>query len=287
MIPSAGAYYAVARRAFGDYVSFVVGWADWISLCGAVAVTALLAGEYARDLAASGGATLLPSLVVVAAVTLVQWRGVRWGSTFQNITSAVTAVVFFSLIIVAFAVVRPMAAAPASASAVPSGLPLVVAWILVLQAVVYTYDGWYSSIYFGDEIINPGVELPRSMINGVLLLSAIYLGTNAALFYALDPSTLARENLPVAAIGRMMLGDRGAVIGRVLMTVTLVSLSNASLQCATRVLYAMGRDGWGSDRAALVNRGGTPTVALAISALVAAGLMLSGSFERVLAVTTF
>src|SRR5262249_964347 len=33
LVPSAGAYYAVARRAFGSYVSFVVGWADWISLC--------------------------------------------------------------------------------------------------------------------------------------------------------------------------------------------------------------------------------------------------------------
>jgi basic amino acid/polyamine antiporter, APA family len=45
MIPSAGAYYTVARRAFGDYVSFVVGWTDWISLCGAIAGITLLAGE--------------------------------------------------------------------------------------------------------------------------------------------------------------------------------------------------------------------------------------------------
>src|ERR1700737_2512869 len=50
MIPSAGAYYALTRRAFGDYVSFVVGWTDFLSLCGAMATIAILAGEYLGDL---------------------------------------------------------------------------------------------------------------------------------------------------------------------------------------------------------------------------------------------
>ena len=71
------------------------------------------------------------------------------------------------------------------------------------------------------------------------------------------------------------------------MTVTLVGLANASIQCAARVLYAMGRDGWGSTRVAYVHPGGTPTVALLLSALVATAMLLSASFERVLAVTAF
>jgi hypothetical protein len=49
------------------------------------------------------------------------------------------------------------------------------------------------------------------MINGVLLLSALFVGTNAALLYALDAPTLARQNLPIAPIGSMILGDRGDV----------------------------------------------------------------------------
>ena len=100
-------------------------------------------------------------------------------------------------------------------------------------------------------------------------------------------STLARENLPIAAIGGMMFGDRGRVIVRALMTVTPIGLANASIQCASRILYAMGRDGWGSTRLAYVHGGGTPTVALLVSALVALVLLLSASFERVLAVTAF
>jgi amino acid transporter len=50
MFPSAGAYYTVARRAFGDYISFVVGWTDCVSLCAAIATITILAGEYLGDL---------------------------------------------------------------------------------------------------------------------------------------------------------------------------------------------------------------------------------------------
>jgi len=125
------------------------------------------------------------------------------------------------------------------------------------------------------------------MINGVLLLRAIYILTNAALFYALDVHALARENLPIAAVGRMMLGERGPAIVRSLMTVALVSIANATMLCATRVLYAMSRDGWGPTRIAYVNRGGTPTATLFLSALAAIGFLFSGSFDRVLALTTF
>jgi APA family basic amino acid/polyamine antiporter len=66
MIPSAGAYYTIARRSYGDYISFLVGWTDWISVCGAVAFISLLAGEYFGDLvpSLSGHTTVLAALIV-------------------------------------------------------------------------------------------------------------------------------------------------------------------------------------------------------------------------------
>ena len=33
MYPEAGGYYVYARRAFGDWVGFAVGWIDWITYC--------------------------------------------------------------------------------------------------------------------------------------------------------------------------------------------------------------------------------------------------------------
>ena len=54
--------------------------------------------------------------------------------------------------------------------AIPSGRTHfgVAALIVACQAVIYTYDGWYAVIYFGEEVRNPGRDVPRAMIGGVL-----------------------------------------------------------------------------------------------------------------------
>jgi APA family basic amino acid/polyamine antiporter len=51
-----------------------------------------------------------------------------------------------------------------------------------------------------------------------------------------------------------------------------------------RILLAIGRDGLFTEKAALVSAGGTPRVALAITSLGAAALIMSGTFEEIVAI---
>jgi APA family basic amino acid/polyamine antiporter len=287
MIPSSGAFYTIARRAYGDYVGFVMGWTDWVGQCGSGAAAVILAGEYGRDLVPSLSHPILTATAIAGVIALLQWRGIRWGSQFQNVTTATTALVFLGLIAAAY--LWPHQATPAGvhAEVIPTGWPLVLTYVLVLQAVIYTFDGWYTSLYFGDEIKNPGREIPRSMLTGVLLLSVIYLATNSALFHVLGISGVAKENLPVAALGASIFGQPGNTAVRALMVLALVALANSSFLTGTRVLYAMSRDGWGHRGIARVNSGGTPSVALFLTTCATMLFLLSGSFDRVLAVTTF
>jgi APA family basic amino acid/polyamine antiporter len=111
--------------------------------------------------------------------------------------------------------------------------------------------------------------------------------TNAALFHVLGVAGVARENLPVAALGGAIFGGMGNTAVRALMVLALAALANGAFLCATRVLYAMSRDGWGSHRIARVNRGGTPSVALFLTTSATMIFLVSGSFNRVIAVTTF
>ena len=287
MIPSSGAFYTIARRAYGDFVGFVVGWTDWVGQCGSGAAAAILAGEYGRDLLPSLSHPILTATAMAAIIALLQWRGIRWGSRFQNVTSAITALVFFGLIATAY--LWPHHAPPINAeiAMIPKGWPFVFSLVLVFQAVIYTFDGWYCSLYFGDEIKNPGREMPRSMLSGVLLLSAIYLLTNGALFHVLGIAGVAKENLPVAALGAAIFGRVGNAAVRALMVLALAALANSSFLAATRVLYAMSRDGWGPRGITRVNSGGTPSVALLLTTCATMIFLLSGSFDTVIAVTTF
>ncbi len=129
MIPSSGAYYAIARRAYGDYLGFVVGWNDWVSNCSAVAAAAILIGEYSRDLSPRLSHPIVTASVTTILIALLQWRGVRWGSRFQHITSAATALIFFALIFGAFFAHHRTVPA-ASATPLPAGVPLLFAFVL-------------------------------------------------------------------------------------------------------------------------------------------------------------
>src|SRR5260370_32537392 len=68
--------------------------------------------------------------------------------------------------------------------------------ILAMQAVIYTYDGWYGVIYFGEEVKQPGRDVPRAMFGGVLAVMAIYVLVNVALVHALPLSKIAGDQMP-------------------------------------------------------------------------------------------
>ncbi len=297
MMPRSGGYYVFTRRALGEFPGFVVGWTDWLAQCGTTAAVSIVIGEYTDVLLrkhAPGhpelyGREISVAIAVTIGMALLQWRGIRWGSLIQNITSAAKALGFLALVAAIFVLAGP---APESASApLPRGLDLLVALVIAAQAVIYTYDGWYGAIYFAEEMRDPARDAPRSTIWGVISLMAIYLLVNLALVYALPMSAIAGSKLAVGEI----FGAWTITVISALLIVSMLSGINAYHLMASRITFAMSRDGLLPGMLARVNRGGTPTTALLLSTVGAVGLTLlpllrvgeKRPFEDVLAVTTF
>jgi APA family basic amino acid/polyamine antiporter len=287
MLPRSGGQYVYAYRALGSYAGFIVGWSDWISTCGSTAAVAIVIGEYSGVLVpALAGRGQSIAVFVAIAFALLQWRGVRWGSSAQQLTTLLKALAFIALIVACFALGKGGAftetgTQPAMKSS------LLVALVLALQAVIFTYDGWTGVIYFSEEVREPARDIPRALFGGVLSIIAIYLLVNLALLYVLPLSEMASQNLAAGAAAQKIFGAHGDTIIRALTIISMLSSINAFQLMATRVLFAMSRDELFTHRAVRVNEGGTPTVALFISTLVAVLFILSGTFEKVVAVLAF
>jgi APA family basic amino acid/polyamine antiporter len=158
---------------------------------------------------------------------------------------------------------------------------------LVFQSVIYTYDGWYSVIYFGDEIENPGSGIPRAMMVSVLLLTGIYVLTNVAVLHLLPVAEVARQSLSVAPLAVALVGHYGDSLVYLLMIISLLALVNATLLDCPRVLYVMAEQGAGFRQLTRINAGGTPTVGLLATVAALFAMIISGSFESVLALCAF
>jgi len=288
MMPRSGGYYVFAHRAFGDFPAFVVGWTDWLAQCGTIATASILVAEYAAELAPSlAGRQQALALATAVGSALLQARGVRWGALAQNVSSSLKGLSLL-LLVVAFVALAPGAGtAPVPPPALPGGLSLLVALVLALQAVIYTYDGWYGVIYFGEEVRQPGRDVPRSMIGGVLLVMALYLLVNLALLRVLTPAQLAGQNLAVGAAAGVVFGTHGGTITRVVAIICLLSGINAYHLMASRIPLAMCRDRLLPPVCGRVNAGGTPTAGLLLGTLAAVAFIATGSFRKVMALMAF
>jgi amino acid transporter len=288
MVPRSGGQYVFAQYAYGNYAGFIVGWSDWISTCGSSAFISLIIAQYAGVLFPSLAprATLL-ALTIIVLFAIVQWRGIRWGSGVQNTTSLLKTAAFAALVLCCFVLGARADVASSAPEPVPQGLTLFVAMILALQGVIYTYDGWTGVIYFSEEVRNPARDIPRSMLGGVLSVIAIYLLVNLAVLYVLPISEIAGSDLALGKAAQAIFGANGDRIFRSLMILSMLSAVNACQLMATRVVFAMSLDGLFSARAARANEGGTPTVGLFLSTMIAGFFILTGTVDRVLAVVAF
>lgn len=285
MVPRSGGQYVFVRHALGDYAGFVVGWSDWISTCGTTAAVSIVVGEYAIVLFPQLRAVQAIALTMVIALTLVQWLGTRWAGGVQNATSALKAIVLLLLIGACFWLGGRN---PAAVSFEPDREgSLLVAFIVSLQAVIYTYDGWTAVIYFSEEVKEAGRNIPRSMFGGVLAVIAVYLLINVAFLRVVPLGSIAGQKLAAATVAQHLFGPNGDLIIRVVMIVALISAVSSNVLMAPRVIFAMANDRLFWRAAREVNAGGTPDVALLISSILAGLFIVTGTFENVIAKLAF
>lgn len=279
-LPQAGGFYVYTRRAFGNAAGFTAGWVDWLTQCAAVAYLGISMAEFAAALwPALAGRTTAFAVLLIGAITGLQWRGTRVSGRTQEIAGAVQACAFVAFIAACFVLgdSPPAVAARAQGSPAP--------WMsaaLALRLVIATFDGWYSAIFFTEEVRHPGHDLPRSILGGTLLISVIYTLFNGALLRVLPVSRLAESPLPPAGAVEMLFGANGGKLAVLLCLLTLPPAFNSAVLCATRIAFAMSRDKLFWANASSVNPRGTPVPAMLLSSLMGVLLSVSGTFEQLL-----
>lgn len=317
-IPKSGGQYNFSRRAISDYAGFIVGWSDWLSTCGTTGAVGIVIGEYMAHMfrpfdgslqltGALGGllARVSPELAniprlkitalsVILFFAVLQWKSISMGSKVQNFTTVLKGLVFFIMVVACFVFGGELRGATEAAPlaqvavplAVPVGAALVTALLLGIQATIYTYDGWDGVIYFGDEIKNPGHLVPRAIFASLFSIVLIYLLVNAAVLYVLPMNEIAGNNFSLGLAAERVFGHHGDFIFRSIMVLALFSSLNALHLMGARVIYAMSRDGLFFRAVSRVNKGGTPTIGLLLSAIVGVAFAIF-SFDRVIAMLAF
>jgi APA family basic amino acid/polyamine antiporter len=149
--------------------------------------------------------------------------------------------------------------------------------------VVYAYTGWNAIGYVAGEIRDPQRTIPRAVVGAVLLVAALYLLLHWVFLRTVSLEAL-RGTVEVGALsGTAILGPIGGRVMSGVIALVLVATISGFLMAGSRVTQAVGegtpRLAWLALRAA----DGVPRRALAVQVALVAVLILTASFEQVLA----
>lgn len=261
-LPGRGGLTAILRRAFGPRASFAFGWTMTLVLVpSSVAFFARVTAEHLAAVVPWSVATL--TSLVIAAVAAVNLLGLRPAARLQSLVTLVRVTALAAVAAVALAL------PPAPASTAPVAA---VSWTTLLAAVVpvlWAYDGWIDITSLAAEVRAPGRTIPRALIAGVSIVTALYLLVVVAFHRALSTAVLAGSTAPAALLGARLAGAGGA---RVLVALVALSTFGAcliGLVSGTRVVAALADDAPPLRALGRLDGRGVPAAATALTAALA------------------
>ncbi len=280
--PHAGGEYHFLHRAFGQDIAFLFAWARaTVIQTGSIAMLAFVFGDYASQVVPLGSSSpAIYAAIAVIVLTALNVLGVQQGKWTQNLLTAAKVLGLLLVVAVGLLLVAPSAPPPEAAKA-PSG-----AFGLAMVFVLLTYGGWNEAAYISAELKDVQRNMLRALLLGIGAITLIYLLANIAYLRGLGMSAMANSEVVAAdlmrqGLGRIGLGETGAKFVSLLIAISALGATNATIFTGARTNFA-----WGQDFRALRFLGvwnesaGTPTNALLVQGVISLGLVALGAWTR-------
>jgi APA family basic amino acid/polyamine antiporter len=115
-------------------------------------------------------------------------------------------------------------------------------------ATLWAYDGWANVSAVGEEIKDPHKNLPRALMAGVGMVTAIYVLFNFSIFRVLEPGKISSlvesgDYYLGTAAAKQTLGYVGGVAVLLAMIFSMLSSMNGMIITYPRMTYAIAEDG--------------------------------------------
>lgn len=154
-----------------------------------------------------------------------------------------------------------------------------------MLAAFWAYQGWVSVGFIGGEVKDPKITIPRGIVIGVFIIIAIYLLVNITYLALLTIPQLeavhaAGNQIAAIEVMRSFWGTGGAIFISILIMLTTLGCTNASILTGARPYYAMAGDGLFFKSIGRLNAYNVPGNSLLWQGIWASVLVLSGTFDQ-------
>jgi basic amino acid/polyamine antiporter, APA family len=277
--PRSGGDYAYLTRAFGPWAGFVFGWAQLVVVFTAsIGMMAIVFGEFATGIKDLSGlvqvdlsSELLYAMAAVLALSLLNILGVVFGKFAQNLLTLAKVIGILAILVAGFGWAQSNPIDWRAEKISEFGWS---AFAIIM--VLYAYGGWNDAAFVTAEVRDRERNVPRALILGVGIITAIYLLVNMAYLTGLGLDQAKSSNRLPALLLAKPFGEHGAIAMSALVMVSALGAANGLILTGARVYATLGNDyplfGWlGHWRP----RRGAPILALLVQALITVGMLFA------------
>lgn len=283
-IPSSGGEYTYLSKAYHPALGFMAGFVSLVAgFTAPIALAAIAFGSYLH-----AACPIIPpkaaALIAVLALSFFHLRSLEQSALLQNIMTMVkfSLLGMFLTLGVLFCSKHPehlLVIAPSSSSFRELVRP---STGIALLFVLYAYSGWNAPTYMASEVRNPQTTVGRSLAVGTLIVTILYVMTNAV-FLTAAPASCLRGKLDVGGVAAgFLLGPTGGAIMSALIAAGLLASLGAMILTGPRVTVRIGQDHKVFSALSVTDSRGVPRRATHLQLVLVLLLILTGSFETVL-----
>ena len=307
MIPETGGTYAFMRHMYGNFWSYLYGWAAFAVInCAGSAGIAFITAQYLEyfftlprflpeieqsvvwHIPLVGD--LLPlhdfgvkslTILILCVLTWISYRSTKASGILMTIFSSAKVAAIILLVGGLFMSGQGSFSNFFESSELirPAGFALLTAMVAACNGALQAFDGANNILYLTGEIKNPGKNIPRSLFIGLSVCIVIYLIINAAMIYVLPVDQMAGSKLVASDAAKIAFGIIGGGLVAFLISFSVLGTTASNVFTPPRMTFAMARDGQFFKMAGRVHpRFHTPGNALLIHLGLMILMVLSGSF---------
>jgi len=282
--PAVGGQYAYLREAFHPIVGFLYGWVLLLVIqTGGMAAVTVTFARYFIELTGWQISERLLVVITLVVLTVINCLGVKLGSRMQSVLMVLKIGAIAGLIAAGLVLVRsPHPLLHPVLDRAPS-LDLVTAVGAAMVPVLFAFGGWQTSNFIAEEVKEPRKNLSRALVSGVAGVIVLYVGVNFVCVSTLGPEALAATHAPASAVMRVAMGESGARLIALGITISTLGFLSQSVLTAPRVYFAMARDGlFFRSIASVTQRTHVPALAIILQSAWTIVVALSGRYEQIL-----
>lgn len=276
--PRTGGVYVFLKEIYSPVLGFLWGWAMfWTMHSGILAAIATVFARYAGYFVPMGdAATRVVAIAAILVLSAINYLGVRFGSGVQTAFTLVKVVAVFAIIGVGW-VLGGDSAAPATGGigAITSGN-----FLLAVGAGLFAFGGWHMVTYTAEETLDPTRIIPRSLMIGVVVVTACYVGLNAIYLRVLSIDKVVASTRVAADTFDVLAGSGGGSAISALVMFSAFGALNGIVLAGPRVYYQMSQDRlWFTWAGHLHPQYQTPGRAILLQAVWSSVLVLTGTYR--------